>query len=218
MAVVMNAAGKSLFCMLGVMHRDKSNREVVYEWLNKMGPDVVTVELSLYGLSFRKRMGPLLKRRVESFLEQKGNVGRKALSGLTTFIDLPGEYEAALHYCDEHEAPLYLVDMDYFSSLKLRHVEELFSEENMQRLVETDESGKEGYEKVMAKLFFESGVEADRYTQEMLVRDRYMSHRIEVLMRHRRDKKFVHITGWQHMKDPWGIFSHFNPVKVFPYD
>ena len=56
------------------------------------------------------------------------------------------------------------------------------------------------------------------YTEEMLIRDRYMGRRIGTLLQDNKDKRITHITGWQHLKDPHNVFTPFHPIKVFPYD
>jgi hypothetical protein len=45
-----------------------------------------------------------------------------------------------------------------------------------------------------------------------------MGHRIGVLLQDHKGKQMAHITGWQHLKDPYNIFTPYHPVKVFPYD
>lgn len=208
--------------MLGVIHRDKDNRKIVERWLNDIRPDVVTIEFSQYGLMFRREKGLMYRKQVESVLEgmrrNREEYNEDALSFLYAFIDLPGEYEAASRFCIDSSAALYPVDMDLFSYVNLRKIDELFSEENIRNVVGTYDGQVGGNERAAARLFFDAGIEMVPYTEEMYIRDCYISRKINVLMRYHRGKQFVHITGWQHLKDPYAIFTPLHPVKVYPYD
>ena len=213
---------KRTFYMLGMIHRDKDNGKIVDRWLNEIRPDVITIEFSQYGLMFRKEKGVLYRKQVESVLEgmrqDRKEYNEEALSYLYAFIDLPGEYEAASRFCIDNSAALYLVDMDLFSYMNLRKIDELFNEENIKNVIGTYGGQVAGNERAIARLFFNTGIEMTPYTEEMYIRDCAMSRKINVLMRHHSGKQFAHITGWQHLKDPHAIFAPLHPVKVFPYD
>lgn len=164
----------------------------------------------------------MYKNKIESVLarmKQNGEMcNEEALSFLNAYIDLPSEYEAASHYCNENGASLHLVDMNFFSYMKLKKTDELFSENNIRSIAATQDDHICSNEKIMAKLFFDSEIQTTPYTEEMLIRDRYMAHRISALLQDHKNKRITHITGWQHLKDPYNIFTPFHPVKVFPYD
>ena len=70
----------------------------------------------------------------------------------------------------------------------------------------------------MARLYFEKGITTKQYDREMYIRDRYMSAKIQELMERAPDKKFLHVCGWQHLNDPFGLYNPYNPTKVFSYD
>ena len=222
MAHMVSLAPGKTFHILGVIHRDKSNGRIIGDWLNTIRPQVITLEFSRYGLMFRKERGPMYRNKIESVLTQMRESGEtineEALSFLNAYIDLPSEYEAASLYCNENGASLHLVDMDLFSYMKLKDVDELFSEKNIRSIIGTQDGHTGAHERVMARLFFDSGIQTFPYTEEMLIRDRYMGHRIGTLMQDHKGKQIAHITGWQHLKDPYNIFTPFHPVKVFPYD
>jgi hypothetical protein len=210
------------FHILGVIHRDKSNGKIIIDWLNTIRPQVITLEFSQYGFMFRKERGHIYRNKIESVLTQMRQSGEiineEALSCLNAYVDLPSEYEAASLYCSENGASLHLVDMDLFSYMNLKDVGELFSEKNIRSIIGTQDGHTSTYERVMARLFFDSGIQTFPYTEEMLIRDRYMGHRIGTLLQDHKGKQIAHITGWQHLKDPYNIFTPFHPVKVFPYD
>jgi hypothetical protein len=208
--------------MLGIIHRDKANGTVISNWLKKIRPDVVTLEFSPYGFMFRKIRGLFYKKKIESILTQIRHNGQtyneEALSFLNAYINLPAEYETASLYCRENNASLHLIDMDLYSYINLKNADELFSEENIKRIAASQSNPASGNERVMARLFFDSGIETIPYTDEMCIRDRYMARRIGTLLQSQKELRITHITGWQHLKDPYGIFSPYHPVKVFAYD
>ena len=222
MAHMVSLAQGETFHILGVIHRDKNNSRIIGNWLNTIRPHAVTLEFSRYGLMFRKEKGPLYRNKIESVLTQMRQNGEicneEALFFLNAYIDLPSEYEAASLYCNENGASLYLVDMDLFSYMKLKNTDELFSENNIRSIAATQDAYIRSNERIMARLFFDSGIQTTPYTEEMRIRDKYMGRRISTVLQDHKGKRITHITGWQHLKDPYDIFTPFHPVKVFPYD
>lgn len=211
----------NLFFILGMIHRDDEGPQLLHEWLMRIMPDVITLEFSNYGLEFRKGKGDEYKKRVEEALDKmKGNneqYNRNALSLLFSYIDMPYEYEVASRHAAEQNASLHLIDIDAFSYLKLRKADELFGEDNLKQLLSGD-GEPVGGQKAAARLFFEKGIKLFSYDNEMYMRDKYMSDRISILMKNRTNNKFLHICGWQHLQDPYGLFAPFHPVKVFSHD
>ena len=222
MASAVSSVQEEVFYMLGIIHRDNENGAVIGNWLNRMRPHIVTLEFSRYGLAFRRGKGRIYRSRIESLLirmRQNGQtVSEEALSFLRAYIDLPAEYEAASHYCDQTGASLHLVDADIFSRRRLKDTDELFSEDNMRNLMAARGHHAERSERVMARLFFDAGIQTSPYTDEMHIRDKYMSNKIHALMKSHKGERITHITGWQHLRDPYNIFTPLHPVKVFPYD
>jgi hypothetical protein len=210
------------FFILGVIHRDKEGPQLLREWMERINPDVVTLEFSNYGLTFRKERGAELKMGIDKVLEalRDDNVPYKkeAPSALFSYVDMPYEYEVVLKYCNERNIPLYLIDMDVFSYLKLQKVDDLLSEENIKKVLCEKEGDGNHNEKTLAKMFFEKGIKVVPYTDEMYVRDKYMSDRIAILMKYHKDKRFLHVCGWQHLQDPHNLYNPLNPIKVFSYD
>ena len=222
MAHMVPLARREIFHILGIIHRDKDNTRVIGNWLNKIRPQVITLEFSRYGHMFRKEKGPLYRKKIESVIAQMKQNGEaadeEALSFLNAYIDPPSEYEAASFYCNENGASLHLVDMDLFSYIKLKDIDELFSEKNIRSVAGTQSNHTNARERIMARLFFHSGIQTAPYTEEMFIRDRYMGRRLGALLQDHKDKRIAHITGWQHLKDTCSIFAPFHPIKVFPYD
>ena len=208
--------------MLGVIHRDENGPGLLDRWLRAVEPHVITLEFSHYGARFRREMGPALKRRIEEvYNELKRNnlpCYDNALSMALSYIEMPYEFDTASGYGKKHGVPVHLVDMDFFSYVRLREIEEFLSPGNLERLLSERPDGRADQEKGLARLFFEKGVKPAPYTKEMSMRDKFMSNKIAVLGKYHGKKRFLHITGWRHLEDPYNLYGFLEPVKVFIYD
>ncbi len=207
--------------MLGVIHGDRDGRALLEKWLESVAPDMVTLEFSRYGLNFRRARGEALKMRAGDAVDELRAEGLRieedALDALFSYIDLPSEFTVASEYCDRRGADLFLVDMDRPSSVNLSRVDELIGKENLRMLLKSDQ-GSGGRQKAMARLFFEKGIKTFPYTEEMRLRDRHMSKKIGYLAKRRAPSRVVHICGWQHLCDPFGLYTALYPKKAFIYD
>jgi hypothetical protein len=207
--------------LLGTIHHDDEGPVVLSRWLEALKPDVVTLEFSLYGIQFRREHGQALRQKALAVAERMRSEGRPfsqaALHRTLAFADMPYEYQAASRYCLALGRPLYPIDLDIFSLSRLQKAPEFFDEGNLQRVL-GEEDGHGDKEKTMARLFFTKGIKGDSYTEEMFLRDRYMSARIAALMRYHADARFLHITGWRHLEDPRRLYDALNPFKVYFHD
>jgi hypothetical protein len=209
------------FVLMGTVHRDEEGPALLSRWLERLVPDVVTVEFSLYGLQFRAAHREEFRQKISGVAEAMRSAGKtvsaKALSGALAFADVPYEYEAASGYCRALGKPCYPIDLDIFSRRNLEKASEFVEEENLKRLLGTDD-GDGGSERAMARLYFTKGIKDGPYTEEMHLRDRYMSRRIAALMRYHTGARFLHVTGWRHLEDPQGLYDALKPMKVFLHD
>ena len=212
----------SAFAMLGVIHGDPTGEALLGDRLESLRPGVITLEFSPYGLEFRRSRGKALKERacemVEEMKQEGLPVDEEALASLLSYIDLPQEYAVASDYCRRHGIPLFLIDVDRFSSRRLSRMGELLARENLVRLLAGP--GYDGLlrEKALARLYFEKGVRAFSYTDEMRSRDRHMSRRISALMQTHRPSLLAHVCGWQHLSDPFALYAGLSPGKVFIHE
>jgi len=208
--------------MLGIIHRDRRNDELLEKWIESLRPQVITLELSPYGLAFRRSMGEAYRRKIDDICLSLRLEGHACLPGdlddFYSYVEVPREFEIASDYCTRTDACLYPVDMDLFSYMKLRELDELISVENIGKSLSQKTQNRGSMERVLAGLYFGSSVTAFSYTDEMALRDRFMCRRISLLMKRFSDKRFLHIAGWQHLKDPLDVYAQFNPVKIYPYD
>jgi len=208
--------------LLGVIHRDEDGPALLKDWLARIKPDVVTVELSHYGLRFRRELGEEYKRRVGEIVTQLNENGEKyneeALASLFAYVNTPYEFDVVSAYAAEQGIPFSLIDMDFFSYVKLRAIEDLFSEENIEKVLTRTEGPNGNQEKAAARLYFEKGIKIVPYDREMYVRDRYMIAKIKDLMKNNPNRRLLHVCGWHHLEDPSSLYKQFNPIKVFSHD
>lgn len=210
------------FFMLGVIHRDEEGPFLLNEWLRRIRPDVITLELSSYGIRFRRERGEEFNKRISEIVRQLNENGEtyneKALESLFAYMNIPYEFGIVSTYAAKYEIPFYLIDMDFFSYMKLRTVEDLLHEENIMKVLSDTRGPNRNQEKAMARLYFEKGIKVAKYDREMHIRDRYMTAKIHDLMKRYHGKRFLHVCGWQHLQDPSNLYSVFNPTKVFSHD
>jgi hypothetical protein len=210
--------------MLGTIHRDREGADLLQRLIGALAPEVLTLEFSPYGMMFRELHRERLRRKVDALVQEMRSKGEqvngKALDLLYDYIDLPHEYTVAAHYTDRVGIPLYLLDAGTFSFMKLQHVDELLGPDNIRTWFRTSGGGDDGVQKemVLARLFLEKGVKTFSYSDEMLVRDRHVTHRLALLMRQYSMKRMLYVCGWQHLPDPYSVYEPLNPVKVFVHD
>ena len=208
--------------ILGVIHRDRKAPPVLDQWMKAIEPDVITLEFSRYGMNFRRRHGPRYRLEIlEICNELKKNdlpCYDNALSMVLSYVDMPYEFERASRYGADMGIPVIPIDMDCYSRMRLKDIGSFLARENLSKILSGESGRDEGYEHVLARLYFEEGITTVEYTEEMAVRDRYMSGKIGALKRRYRGKRFLHISGWRHLLDPEDAYGPYNPVKVFIYD
>ncbi len=210
--------------MLGTIHRDREAGALLSEWLDYLRPDVVTLEFSRYGMLFRKAHASALRARLDARLARIAPhpepSRQNAVQALYDYIDLPYEYTVSSEYAGRSGIPMHLLDVDFFSRVHLREIDELIDEENLRtwfsdRAVWDNEVNKE---RALARLFFDKGIRTFEYTEEMLVRDKQVKEQLLVLARHYQGKRIVHVCGWRHCAEQQNIFDSLRPVKVFVHD
>jgi hypothetical protein len=212
------------FVMLGVIHRDKEGAPLLSKWLDYLKPDVITLEFSRYGMMFRKRHGAALRARLDALAARMGlgaePSSKGALETLHDYIELPYEYSETSQYADRLGIPLHLVDLNLFSYINLRSMDELLDEKNVRTWFGGHKklAGEVEKARALARLFFDKGIKTFSYTDEMLTRDRHVKDKLAHLARHYQGKRVLHVCGWQHLSDPRNVYDSLNPVKVFAHD
>jgi hypothetical protein len=213
--------------LVGTIHRDPNGFPRLMEILEGESPDIITLEMSEYGVAFRERNGPRLKERSFEILRglgdiretsQGGNPGRpqnpfqaEAIVPILLALELPYEFRAVKAYCERTGSPFRCIDLARYSRTKLKALqEEMITEDNLRKILELGSaaSGEEmEKQRFLARRLISK--DADRFFIEaflngrrgdgMARRDRYMSFRIKEIMRD--DEKTLHVGGWEHLLD-----------------
>ena len=106
------------FFMLGVIHRDENGPALLKDWLARIKPDVVTLELSHYGIRFRRELGEQYKRRVGEIVTQLNENGQKyneeALASLFAYVNTPYEFDVVSAYAAEQRNSLLFNRYGFF--------------------------------------------------------------------------------------------------------
>ncbi|MCX7858228.1 MAG: hypothetical protein N2513_09695 [Deltaproteobacteria bacterium] len=207
------------FYMIGVIHRDHKAKDRLKQIVKSINPELITLEFTNYGLTFRKKNYSSVKKkliRIEATLSNLAQ--REKIRNLLNFFELPYEYVVANSYAKEKGVPLYLVDMDFFSFFRLRYAKDLLKKENIRGILANSDLLEIQRERKMAEMFFNKGIKAFHYTEDMRVRDEYVFRLIKRIIAENPGKKLVHICGWQHLSDPFGFFSELRPQKIYIYD
>lgn len=209
---------KSLY-MIGIIHMDKGAQKRLRKIIESIGPCAITVEFTNYGLNFRRKNYRRIRRKLKRKLSQFHELPRtKVTENLLNFLRIPYEYVIAKNYARNKGIPLYLVDMDFFSFLRLRYVDDLLKDENVRIMAKCACSHDLNDEKRIADMYFEKNTKLFKYSEEMRVRDEYTCRLIRRIMEENRGEKIVHVCGWQHLADEYGYFSKLNPHKIYIYD
>jgi hypothetical protein len=208
--------------ILGVIHRDREGAPLLARWLEKWRPEAVTLEFSSYGLHYRQTEGRKVKERARyvalQMMSEGKHVNQAALDGVFAFLEEPFEFTVASAYATPRGLPLFLIDGDVYSRLKLGDAEELVSPDNLATLLSGPTPEGSELQKALARLSLSYGLGVIPYTEEMAVRDREIRDRIAALMEAHSGARFLHICGWQHLLDPFDLYSSLNPSKAFIYD
>lgn len=214
-----NSSGLTI---LGVIHRDTEAVPLLGRWLEVLQPEVITLEFSEFGLKYRETEGQAQKQKVRAVADDMASRGQKvdrqSLDAVLAYLEPSFEFAVAAEYTRLHGRPLYLIDDDRFSRPKLAMTDALISTGNLEILLSAPPQDDCRRQRVLAGLCLDKGVDIWRYDEEMEARDREMRDRIRSLMLRHRNARLLHICGWQHLRDPQGIYDPLSPTRVFIYD
>ncbi len=151
----------SRLILLGTVHRDPAGYRKMKDFLQRLQPDAVLLEMSPYAAAFRKNRGPALvatfRKNLREASEACGLPLRNAIrhpevAAIGRQLALPFEYRAASAYVSgvrgtrsrdaKHagngNAKLFLVDRSSFSRRMIAAWPELISVENLKALLAMD--------------------------------------------------------------------------------
>ena len=213
--------------LVGTIHRDPNGLPRPLATLEREDPDIITLEMSEYGVVFRERTAPRLKDRLFDILgglhekwgqEQDREPDKPqnpfkvgAIRAILLTLELPFEFRAVRAYCKRKRIPYRCIDLSKYSRAKLKMLQEgVITEDNVRKIltfvpVDTHEELRK--HRLLARRLTSQNVDhlliraclSGKMGDGMAHRDRYMSLRIKEILRN--DKKTLHVGGWEHMLD-----------------
>lgn len=194
---------------IGVVHRDPEGEERLYQALERLEPDLITVEVSPYAIAFRRQNGNRLRKKLKKILSTD-ELGHGEIQGIAETLKIPFEARAAEHYVGEHGAVVELVDDSGISMAFLGELEdEVLSAENLRGLLskpdiplrKTIESFYSRYRALMTKEPVPSAMLGFSSRRLALLewRDEMMEQRIRCLWRKHHPNRWVHVGGVVHL-------------------
>ena len=204
---------------MGTVHADRHGFARTASLLGSLQPDLVFVELSPYGKTFRSNNRLALQRTLNHNLraaaEKCGLLFKHALThpeikAVRRQIVLPFEYRAAWRYSRASGAELLLVDFSPFSREMISSWPEMLSSENLATLLSLPRDSRLAITKVYD--LAAQGIRGESPTIAGIAeagdagtdpiwkkRERHMAGVIRSTLRTRHPKKSVHLGGWQHL-------------------
>ncbi len=228
----------SRLTLVGTVHRDPRGLPRLVETLERLGPDILTLEFSIYGFRYRQKRKKLLRQRLlEGLREIQGTDSLKAgelkvllrsagSGGLAALLELPFEYKGATFYSHRHHLPLLYLDVSSYSRQLLSHLDELLCPANLKKLIAFERSPLQ--EAVEREYFLAKNLLVDgkgslwrKFIPEQegwKKRDRVMAERIKKVLAKYPTAQVVHIGGWQHLLAQQGtlfnLLEDLNPKRI----
>jgi len=205
--------------LVGTVHADRHGFARTLCLLRSLGPDLIFVELSPYGKSFRSSnqvdMQRILGRNLRVAAKKCGLLFKHALThpeikAIQRQIVLPFEYRAAWRYSRASGTEVLLVDFSSFSRKMISSWPEMLSSENLATLLSLPRDsrlaitrvydlaarGIRGESPTIVCTAETGGAEIDPLWKK---RECHMAGAIRSTLRNRRPKKPVYLGGWQHL-------------------
>jgi hypothetical protein len=194
--------------LIGTVHGDPQGYERVIRLLERLQPEVVTVEISRFSVRYRGAWEGRWRRQLNAALAglpPKAS-GHPAIQRVAGQIALPFEYRAARDYCRSYGGKCLPLDLGELSRRHLpRYGPELLSPANLRALLETP---AEPQEDLVAQEFRRARSALERASwrpplpgiRETRRRDFFVSRRLKRLIM--KGARIVHLGGWEHLI-PW---------------
>lgn len=230
--------GNKELVLIGTVHGDPDGAIRLGEVLRREAPSVILVEVSPYGLAYRKRnvrrLRMLLRRRIQriagSHERRHKTWGR--LQALFTRIQMPFEYRSSLRFCREHSASLHCIDLSSESKRLIgEQWREMFASANLQALMrEPDEDPRVSVGKTYA-LASRLVSERERSCINPFVRqwmedpswqgrEAHLAEEIRGRFALMSEGRLAYVGGWQHLLCPTDAgtvcdrVAHLKPRRV----
>ncbi|MBN2359085.1 MAG: hypothetical protein JXR83_06500 [Deltaproteobacteria bacterium] len=205
--------------LIGTVHRDPAGADKLARALDEHRPEIVTVEVSQYGIEFREQRGTdLLAKLFRDVADLAPQLGRRfeelrqhpAIAFLSSAIEMPFEWQAAQRWAADHGAACHAIDDDLVSRRNLDLLAaEALAPDNLRRLLTDPEAVAAVSERVIEQeLLARRYLRApdlfhlhfrDQEKAEIEARDRAMAARIRALLAERPEALLAHVCGWEHL-------------------
>lgn len=185
--------------LVGTVHRAPKGYESLIKVLYAERPEVITVEVSPYGLRFRKKKRELLEKDGLPL-------------GLKAYLEIPYEYKAAKDYGVDQGIPVIPIDLCWYSKRFLRDLKELF----INYVEGSVSSFLEQYR--IALLCWDDPILARVFLKHLdPKREKALAKRVFSIFV-RLEKRLMHIGGWTHMlplpETLFGLLRPLNPKRI----
>lgn len=197
--------------VVGTVHLDPDGEEKLGRLLDTVGPACVTVEVSRWGLLFRRRRGPELLARLEQQVEGRGHAANDAIRAVRAMLQEPFEHRASRLFAERRSGLRAVpIDVSRISQAKLREMEEVVAPGNVANLLADGEFS-------LSRAVIEQQLLARRYRwddhlfpwhfrrdekEELAVRGQAMAHVIAGHLQRVAPGTVVHVGGWHHLMRP----------------
>jgi hypothetical protein len=208
--------------LIGTVHGDPQGQARAGKLLYHLRPDLVTVEISPFSLSYRLKHGRGWQRQLAAALAElpPGAERHLAIQRLASQVVLPFEVRAVGDYSRRLNVPWRPLDLGFLSRRHLpRYATELLTPANLEALLATADGDLEDFvagEFRRARQALEGAPRRRLWpgVPETVRRERCLARRLRRLVaRHRR---VVHLGGWEHLvtwEDSVGLWPDLADLK-----
>jgi hypothetical protein len=197
--------------LIGTVHGDPRGYVRAMKILEYLRPDLVTVEISLFSLRYRRQHETLWQRQLSSALAEMpaGAARHLAIRRLAAQVALPFEVRAARDYGNRAGIPWRALDLGGVSRRHLPRLgPELLTPANLQALLATPDGSLADF---VAGEFHRARLALARASRrpvslcapETRRREKFLARRLRGLGR--RLGRVAHLGGWEHLVD-WQDF------------
>ena len=209
--------------LIGTVHGDPRGLARAGKLLDRLRPDLVTVEISPFSLGYRLKHGRRWQRRLLAALAElpAGTESHLAIQRLAAQVALPFEVRAAGDYSRRVNVPWRPLDLGFLSRRHLpRYETELLSPANLQALLATADGSLADFVAGEFRRARQALAGPPRRrifpgVPETARRERFLARRLRGLVsRHRR---VVHLGGWEHLvawEDAPGLWPDLADLKL----
>jgi len=199
------------FCqalIIGVAHLDPQGESRLLRAFRQWKPDLITLEVSEYAIAFRRDNGERLRQKLLALTEPIHDAHGQ-IAALFAKLQIPFEVTAADAYCrecggwfhclDDSDLSRQYLNEFAFEAISADNVAHLLTMENLPLARQVERV----YRRVRRLLADEPVIPAllgnDRRLAMMQRRDELMQKRVEMMLRERRPRRWIHVGGAEHL-------------------